>query len=138
MLILIVGTQDLSHLSGGLLAAGLDHGGDQGVRVLGLGGQDGGVPDLDGDGCLEGGAGGDDLHQPGLEGLVEGVLVNLLLVGVSWGQADVLAGLLGGLDQLGELPLELGGQELSHHGVLLVHHFEFVVVRFFVSGEKFV
>ena len=123
-MLIFVGAHDLGHLSGGLLAASLDHGGDQGVRVLGLGGQDGGVADLDGDGCLEGWAGGDDLHQPGLEGLVEGVLVHLLLVGVSWGQGDVLAGLFGGLDQLGELPFQLGGQELSHHGVLLVHHFE--------------
>ena len=70
------------------------------MRVLGLGGQDGGVPDLDGDGCLEGGAGGDDLHQPGLEGLVEGVLVLLLLVEVL---EDLLARREPSLDGLGDL-----------------------------------
>ena len=38
--------------------------------------------DLDGDGLVLGGSAGDQLHEPGLQSLVESVLVNLVLVGM--------------------------------------------------------
>ena len=113
----------LGHLSRRSLAAGLDGGRHEAGRggVLSPGGQDLCVTDMDSDGGVQSWAGGDDLHQSSLESLVESVLVDLLLVGVGGRESHVAAADLFGLDQLGELALQLLSQELGEDFLVVDH-----------------
>ncbi len=85
----------------------------QAADDVGVGGYpDGGLGVIDHDGCVQvpRGGGGDELHEPGLEGLVDGVLVGFLLMGVDLGHVVVLFEVLEvpqlELEDLGEFGLQ--------------------------------